>query len=476
MSRIALLCLFVCCCFLLADPAQSNPVALRGNPSVPSLEDHDQPHGPSEYVADHMWLLSAAATEATRVDDDDAAAPGGGLPSGCDGKSTKHIRESGSVPDVCLSEPMVAGGPLRLSSLEQLGKGSYATAYALPAANNSTEGKVLKLVRLGQKSGATAPEAFEREACLAQYAGAQDHGPAVYDYWKCDVSETWVTYGLITMQRLNTTWHKLHKYRAAPVPEQVALVRELGALIDLGLVHNDNHGGNIGYVRVDDPSRADTEDGLRLTMFDFGLTRELDPHTPVYQAMKSTLLSYMLRLFVHTGNMHDVTQEKRCEHWPYIMAVLYQLSEHTYVWGQQVAGDLSVMCPHVYQKEPELPAVVQQRIMKALRDKIVQEGVLPARRFADYVDVTRPADGQPGETAFSLKADDHDSVRRLPKEVMATGMDPLLAFYALGDAIYQLQDRFTPDDAYNCLKKAPADRETNVFCQQGMNIRLGAGL
>jgi hypothetical protein len=217
-----------------------------------------------------------------------------------------------------------------------LGAGEQGTAYALVRnadGRNIRSTHVMKISDISNdEEGRNRRSVWIDEACLSKVLGDLGLGPKIYDSWICKSD------GYIIMQRMQTDLRHYTVGRAR-IGEKTALgenvdhigrapesilkdyVLLLERMIDAGYIHNDNHPGNLGIIKV---GRSD-----RGILFDFGFTRERKDMT---DADKMNALGFSLgQIIEHTPRDELATN--------YIYKIMTSIEKGTYVWG---SGAVSV--------------------------------------------------------------------------------------------------------------------------------------
>lgn len=153
-----------------------------------------------------------------------------------------------------------------------LGKGEFGRTYSI----QGNDQIAIKIIWLPNRKALTE---FESETGIQTILGDHDVAPKIHESWTCKAGRK--TYGFIVMDRLLHVYRDLYPDQSLeqldedeiredknpvlpPKEVQYAVVGCLEKSIQLGYIHNDNHGGNIGFG----------VDG-HVKLFDYGFTRKV---------------------------------------------------------------------------------------------------------------------------------------------------------------------------------------------------------
>lgn len=170
-----------------------------------------------------------------------------------------------------------------------LGKGDFGRTYSI----QGNDRIAMKLVLLQSRKAMTE---FENETRIQQVLGEQNVAPKIHKVWTCKVGRK--LYGFIVMDRLMYVYRDLYPDQTLeeldddekrgksppvlpPVDVQHAFIGCLEKSIELGYVHNDNHGGNMG-IGVDG----------HVKLFDYGFTHRMTEECE--QCNRNQILAFAL--------------------------------------------------------------------------------------------------------------------------------------------------------------------------------------
>lgn len=135
-------------------------------------------------------------------------------------------------------------------------------------------------------------QAIQQEVRIASRLGQAGLAPVVHGFMtrKCGRN----VFAMTVVDRFAQTWEQMYPHgddcQSAPYKideaHERALLQAIIAMVDLGIVHNDLHTGNIGF----------TDDG-RVLLFDFGYAREIAP--PASPEREQIILAHLYQVLEH---------------------------------------------------------------------------------------------------------------------------------------------------------------------------------
>jgi hypothetical protein len=200
-----------------------------------------------------------------------------------------------------------------------LGKGDFGEAHQFVKSAHAEAGRpenmgvhielnlpdgsqiVLKKVNLvhhneGPEMLAVRLQQFKDEVIIGNQLGSLGIAPRIYDWWICENTErndrTTKRYGYYVMDTLSGVWKGEYGVNVAVAPPDLQ-IKLIGCVIDmvqLGLIHQDLHTGNI------------SSDGL---LFDFGLTLRIDDPI-ILERYGSLLVASQLYQMIEHSDYDDI--------------------------------------------------------------------------------------------------------------------------------------------------------------------------
>jgi hypothetical protein len=200
-----------------------------------------------------------------------------------------------------------------------LGKGDFGEAHQFVKSAHAEAGRsenmgvhielnlpdgsqtVLKKVNLvhhneGPEMLAVRLQQFKDEVIIGNQLGSLGIAPRIYDWWICENTErndrTTKRYGYYVMDTLSGVWKGEYGLNVAVAPPDLQ-IKLIGCVIDmvqLGLIHQDLHTGNI------------SSDGL---LFDFGLTLRIDDSI-ILERYGSLLVASQLYQMIEHSDYDDI--------------------------------------------------------------------------------------------------------------------------------------------------------------------------
>lgn len=132
---------------------------------------------------------------------------------------------------------------------------------------------------------------FKDEVIIGNQLGSLGIAPRIYDWWICENRDQTQRYGYYVMDTLSGVWKGKYDVNVAVAPSdlQIKLIGSVIDMVQLGLIHQDLHTGNI------------SSDGL---LFDFGLTLSVDPS--LIEQYGSLLVASQLYQMIEHSDYDDI--------------------------------------------------------------------------------------------------------------------------------------------------------------------------
>lgn len=268
--------------------------------------------------------------------------------TGCESLQVYHFANkcSASKEDCAALKNMYA-------EREVLGSGDNGVVYTV-----EKDGDEIILKEIALKRSGPTKQQIETEVCIGRALGEAGIAPKIHDVapWYCKGK------GFYAMEKMDGTWAEMmptskvwaEKKKKPMITAEVVgsdayhafekqLVGLLEMMISMGVVHNDNHPDNIGFVK--DPNR---EGFYRAVLFDFGYALESVIPEPI---VGQVLLAHLYIVLEHYDEaLRDAS---------YLMSVVYQIRQNKYKPLSHVG-----YTSQYYDMRPCIPAVKAKRTVR----------------------------------------------------------------------------------------------------------------